>query len=168
MLSAVMAENKPETGCPRCAELGARVAALEALVAASRRNSPRPRNTRAIRRNRPRATSSSRVGRRARRGGAENPRSVGSRGMTVTSARRFPPKNWMNIGSGTIRNVRAVEAACTTPGNWAARSSKSSCRRSRCRSSSTRHRDSGVRSVRGPLFRHSLTNCAKPDWSGRD
>jgi len=33
MLSATMAEGKTETGCPRCAELEARVAALEALVA---------------------------------------------------------------------------------------------------------------------------------------
>ena len=33
MLTAVMAEGKRETGCPRCAQLEARVAALEALVA---------------------------------------------------------------------------------------------------------------------------------------
>jgi transposase len=39
MLPAIMAESKPENGCPHCAELEARVAALEAELAKAKKNS---------------------------------------------------------------------------------------------------------------------------------
>lgn len=39
MLYAVMADNKPQPGCSRCADLEARVAALEAELAKARKNS---------------------------------------------------------------------------------------------------------------------------------